>query len=208
MRKGRRSRIAVLAVGVAVVAVLLVGIQGQATRAASPTPPVTAGLQLWYEADTTAYTDGQAVTSWADKSGLGRDLTSSGTFDAPIMRRNAVNGRAAIEFNGSSSLMKTYGSTFTLTQPTTFFVVYRSLDANTSARAFVFDSRNSQQPAGLRPGRRLRRAAVRRHRPRLQRHHVSVPHLPDLERHLQRSLVQRLPERNPGRSRATPAARA
>jgi len=141
--RGLRSRIAVVAGGAAAVALLLTGILGQSSIAASPTPPVTAGLQLWYEADTTSYADGQAVTSWADKSGFARDLTSSGTNDAPIMRRNAVNGRAAIEFNGVQSLMKTYGSTFTITQPSTFFIVYKSLDPNTSARAFVFDSRNS-----------------------------------------------------------------
>ncbi len=126
--------------GVAGVVLLLALIGGQATRAAAPNPPVTAGLQLWYEADTTTYADGQAVTTWADKAGSARDLTSSSTLDAPIMRRNAVNGRAAIEFDGVQSLMKTYGSTFTFAQPDTFFVVYRSLDANTSARAFVFDS--------------------------------------------------------------------
>ena len=111
--------------------------------AVSPTPPVTTGLQLWYEADTTSYNDGDPVMAWPDKSGLTRDLTSFNTGSAPIMRRNAVNGRAAIEFNGVNSLMKTYNSTFTIAQPDTFFIVYQSLDPNDSSRAFVFDSRNS-----------------------------------------------------------------
>ena len=106
-------------------------------------PPVTTGLQLWFEADTTTGVDGAAVTSWPDKSGFGRDLSAASSSAAPTMRRNAVNGRAALEFNGTTSLMKTYSSTFTLSQPNTFFIVYRSLDANTSSRAFVFDSRNS-----------------------------------------------------------------
>jgi len=110
----------------------------------STQPPVTDGLQLWFEADTTPYTDGQFVTNWADKSGFGRDLSSNfGISDAPVMRRNAINGRAAVEFDGVNSLLKTYNSTFTIAQPDTFFIVYRSLDADTNARAFVFDSRDS-----------------------------------------------------------------
>src|SRR5205085_2668247 len=95
------------------------------------------------EADTLAGADGSAVTTWPDQSGLARNLTAQPTSSAPVLRRAAVNGRAAVEFNGTSSLMKTYGSTFTLAQPTTFFIVYKSLDPNTAGRAFVFDSRNS-----------------------------------------------------------------
>src|SRR5204863_9163704 len=39
---------------------------------------------------------------------------------------------------------KTYSSTFTLAQPTTFFVVYKSLDNNpANTDNFVFDSRDS-----------------------------------------------------------------
>jgi hypothetical protein len=115
----------------------------EASVAAAPIPPVTTGLQLWYEADTTTGADGSAVATWPDKSGFGRDLTAFAPNQTAVMRRNAVNGRAALEFDGTSSLMKTYGSTFTFAQPDTFFIVYRSLDPNTSNRAFLFDSRNS-----------------------------------------------------------------
>ena len=106
-------------------------------------PPVVAGLQLWFEADTETYSDGQAVTSWTDKSGFGRTLSAFDSSQAPVFHRNVLNGRAVVEFNGTSSLLKTYGSTFTIAQPDTFFIVYRSVDANTSSRAFVFDSRDS-----------------------------------------------------------------
>ena len=53
-----------------------------------------------------------------------------------------MNGRPAIEFNGSSSLLKTYGSTFTIAQPDTFFIVYKQLDPG---EAYIFDSTNSAQ---------------------------------------------------------------
>ncbi|MDX6465146.1 MAG: large repetitive protein [Gaiellaceae bacterium] len=113
-----------------------------AASAAAANPPVTAGLQLWFEADTETAADGAPVSAWADKSGFARNLTAQPGGEA-TMRRNAVNGRAAVEFNGSTSLLKTYGSTFTIAQPDTFFLVYRSADPDTSARAFVFDSTSS-----------------------------------------------------------------
>ena len=118
-------------------------VSSTSTSAASPLPPYTTGLQLWFEADSETYTDGAAVTNWHDKSGLGRDLTSGSASAAPTFRAAAVNGRAAIEFDGVANMLKTYNSTFTIPQPSTFFIVYRSLDPDTAARAFVFDSRNS-----------------------------------------------------------------
>jgi hypothetical protein len=129
-------------IAAAVLAVTAGGGGSTSASAAAPTPPVTAGLQLWFEADTETAADGATVSTWADKSGFARNLTAQAGGEA-TMRRNAVNGRAAVEFNGSTSLLKTYGSTFTIAQPDTFFLVYRSADPNTAARAFVFDSTNS-----------------------------------------------------------------
>ena len=113
-----------------------------AGSSSSVQPPVLAGLQLWYDADSQNLPDGQAVARWSDRSGYGRDLTAAGTAQ-PLYRRNAVNGRAAIEFDGIASMMKTYESTFTLSQPTTFFIVYKSLDPPTGSFTYVFDSRDS-----------------------------------------------------------------
>ncbi|MEA2662423.1 MAG: hypothetical protein QOH08_1995, partial [Chloroflexota bacterium] len=116
---------------------------GSATAAPSPTPPVTSGLQLWFEANSESYANGASVQRWTDKSAFGRDLTSADSGSAATFRTNALNGRSALEFNGTSSLLKTYEDNFSLAQPTTFFIVYKSLDTNTASRAFVFDSRNS-----------------------------------------------------------------
>jgi hypothetical protein len=141
-RPSRRVASAALVIAATALASLAGGGGSTTASAAAPNPPVTAGLQLWFEADTETAADGAAVSSWADKSGFARNLTAQTGAEA-TMRRNAVNGRAAVEFNGSTSLMKTYGSTFTIAQPDTWFLVYRSADANTAARAFVFDSMNS-----------------------------------------------------------------
>jgi hypothetical protein len=115
---------------------------------------VITGLQLWYDAGALTAADGTNVGTWPDASGFGRDLTAFDTAASPTMRKTAVNGRPALEFDGTADLMKTYGSTFTLPQPTTFFIVYRALDlASPGYEAYVFDSRNSsaRQLFGLGP---------------------------------------------------------
>jgi hypothetical protein len=106
-------------------------------------PPVTAGLQLWFDAGQETYADGAPVTRWSDRSGFARDLTAADGGAAPTFRRNAVASRPALEFDGSQSLLKTYGSTFTIAQPDTFFIVYRDLSSAGSSSTYVFDSTNS-----------------------------------------------------------------
>jgi hypothetical protein len=106
-------------------------------------PPVTTGLQLWFDAGNETYADGAPVLRWGDRSGFARDLTAADGGAAPTFRRNAIAGRPALEFDGAHSLLKTYGSTFTIAQPDTFFIVYRDLAAAGSSSAYVFDSTNS-----------------------------------------------------------------
>ena len=138
------TRFAVAAVVAAVATFALAGASERALGDAASSPPVTAGLQVWFEADTATQADGAPVTLWPDKSGLARDLSVGAGTSAPLMRRAAVNGRAAVEFNGVGDLLKTYSKTFTIAQPDTFFIVYKSLDPDTNTgRNYVFDSRNS-----------------------------------------------------------------
>jgi hypothetical protein len=115
------------------------------TAPADTAPPVTAGLAIWFNAAAETYADGEPVTTLTDRSGLARNLTSDPTDprSAPSFRRNAINGRPAVEFDGTTDLMKTYGSTFTLDQPDTFFVVFKSLDTNALREGWLFDSTNS-----------------------------------------------------------------
>jgi hypothetical protein len=108
-------------------------------------PPVTSGLALWFNAAAETYADGEPVTQWSDRSGLARNLTSdpADLRAAPSFRRNAINGRPAVEFDGATDLLKTYGSTFTLDQPDTFFVVFKNLDTNALREGWLFDSTNA-----------------------------------------------------------------
>jgi hypothetical protein len=139
MARGYYAAFVALALGA-----LLTGARASTGGAAGDAPPVTAGLQLWFEAESQPQADGQPVALWSDKSGLGRDLSSFDSGSAPVLRRGVVNGRAAVEFDGARSLLKTYGSSFTIAQPDTFFIVYKSLDPDTAGvRNFVFDSTNT-----------------------------------------------------------------
>ena len=68
--------------------------------AAVDDPPVTAGLQLWY--DDSDFDRRRRRSHWPDKSGTPRPEA----FDPGRRRdaRNAINGRDALEFNGTTSL--------------------------------------------------------------------------------------------------------
>ena len=138
----RNLRLALAAVAAAVVAFAFAG--GSAGSPGDPPLPVTAGLQLWFEADTLTQAADAPVPLWPDQSTFARDLSVGAGTTAPLLRLNAVNGRKAVEFDGVNNLLKTYSTTFTIAQPDTFFIVYKSLDADASpTRNYVFDSRNS-----------------------------------------------------------------
>src|SRR4051812_40132507 len=117
------ARRAFLALAVALAAFLVGPTVRAASAAPAANPPVSSGLQLWYEANTESQTNGATVTRWRDKSGFSRDLTAASSANGAKFRTNAVNGRAAMEFDGLTSLLKTYETSFTLSQPNTFFVV-------------------------------------------------------------------------------------
>src|SRR5205085_2209691 len=106
--------------------------------------PVTSNLELWYDASQETYANGERVMKLADRSGFGRDLTTTDANQAPLFKRDILTGQPVVEFDGTSDLLKTYGSSFSLAQPDTFFIVYKALNPDTTAaRTFVFDSTDS-----------------------------------------------------------------
>lgn len=88
---------------------------GLRTELASPTPitvvpeaamPPLAGLLAWFKADSiTGLADGGALpasgTAWADSTGNGHDLISTGA-SPPTFKVNAINGLPAVKFNGTN----------------------------------------------------------------------------------------------------------
>lgn len=79
---------------------------------------------IWLDAaDSNALVlSGSVVTTWRDKSGNGRDATSSGS---PTLTTGAQNGLSVITFNGLNQWM-TSALSLGSTQPLTLFVVARS----------------------------------------------------------------------------------
>jgi len=63
--------------------------------------PAANGLKAWFKADTLGLSDGSAVSAWADSSGNGNDLSQSNAAQQPIFKTNALNGIAAVRFNGT-----------------------------------------------------------------------------------------------------------
>jgi hypothetical protein len=66
------------------------------------TLPVTAGLQLWLNADVGVTTNASGqVTTWADQSGLGNNATQATLSSAPTIAPNSLNGHATVRVSGS-----------------------------------------------------------------------------------------------------------
>jgi hypothetical protein len=76
------------------------------TVASGPPPfdPTTiAGLKLWLKADSLALSDGTAVATWTDNSGLGNNATQGTAGQRPTFQANVVNGKPVIRFLGGAS---------------------------------------------------------------------------------------------------------
>lgn len=83
-------------------------------------PSDVANCELWLCADLRV-TDagGGAVSTWADLSGNGRDLTEA--TNRPSISAAAINGKNAISFDGSNDRL--VSANFTVSAPFTVFIV-------------------------------------------------------------------------------------
>lgn len=105
---------------------------------ASFDPTEISGLKLWLDANAiTGLSDGDAVATWADKSGNSRDATAAGAAQ-PTYKTGIVNSKPTVRFNGSANYMAT-ATTPALAQPNTVFWVGKVANAWVGDGAF-FDS--------------------------------------------------------------------
>ena len=89
--------------------------------AAAFSPADLSDLQLWFKADAiTGKSDGDALTSWADESGNGRNATMVAN---PTYETNEVNGQPVVRLNGSNQYGTIADFVYTLTGLTVFAVV-------------------------------------------------------------------------------------
>ena len=76
-------------------------------------------LFLWLEADRLAGNDGDTVAVWPDGSGRGNDF---GEGTGAVLRRDAVNGHAALHFDGTQYFERAFGADMNPPTFTMFFV--------------------------------------------------------------------------------------
>jgi hypothetical protein len=98
-----------------------------------------AGMQVWLQADSiTGLTDGQAVSTWSDSSGNGRNATQPTAANRPVYKTNIKNGKPVVRFTGTNSQFLTFGQLAALqfdpaSQRFTIFVVYFVALGNTGS---------------------------------------------------------------------------
>lgn len=95
------------------------------------TPLSVSGLKMWYDASdaSTITKDGSDfVSQWNDKSGIGINLTSTGTAK-PLWVDAVKNGKPVIRFDGVNDYMSNTSSS-TYSQPNTLFFVGTSPNAD------------------------------------------------------------------------------
>ncbi len=90
--------------------------------ACSPTD--VSGLRFWVKADSLALSDGNPVSTWADQSGSGDDLTASGG-SRPVYKTNIQNGKPVVRFDAASSQYLALTTPFYDTGGWTSFVVMK-----------------------------------------------------------------------------------
>ena len=61
----------------------------------------------WYKSESlsSAYANGDPISSWSDSSGNGRDITQATSANQPLAIASAVNGYMSADFDGSNDLL-------------------------------------------------------------------------------------------------------
>jgi hypothetical protein len=75
------------------------------------TPSDVTGLRGWWKADAiTGLSDGAAVGTWSDSSGLGNDATEGTGGFQPTYQTNEVNGLPCVRFDGTDDRLSIVGT--------------------------------------------------------------------------------------------------
>lgn len=106
-------------------------------------PTDIAGLSLWLDAsDASTISDtGGAVSEWRDKSGNTNHATQATPANQPTTGTRTQNGLNVIDFDGGDRIVS---AGLTLTQPNTYFVVYKA-DTTPDNSGYLFDGVSARQ---------------------------------------------------------------
>lgn len=96
-------------------------------------PAQISGLVAWFAArQETGLNDGDAVSTWTDRSGNGRNATQSGT-KRPLYKTNIINGKPALLFDNSDDCLQTAAIDLTGTNGITLYAVVSGITAGALA---------------------------------------------------------------------------
>lgn len=87
-----------------------------------PTDVTSAALIGWYD-ETTMTLSGSNLTGWTNRSGTLATLTSSGAADPATATVAAINGKRAVQFNGTNNHLLT-AAFVALTDPIHHFLIF------------------------------------------------------------------------------------
>lgn len=65
----------------------------------------SSSIEIWLNGDSVGVANGSPVPSWTDQSGNGNDFTQASGSAQPTFQTGAINGHAAVSFDGSSDYM-------------------------------------------------------------------------------------------------------
>ena len=108
------------------------------------------GLVAWYKPETLAasYANGDPISTWADSSGNGRDLTGT-TTTRPLAAASAINGYMAADFDGTDDVLSSAGFSWTSSMTCMAIVMQRDVDKSFNAGVILHDSSTPQYPCDI-----------------------------------------------------------
>jgi hypothetical protein len=106
------------------------------------------GLQTWFRANYgVTYNVSNEVSAWSDASGNANDASQGTSSMQPIYTASAINGQAALRFDGSDDVMETVGSAVNGNSARTVFVVATNI-SDTQTYNALLDLSNTVSSSG------------------------------------------------------------
>lgn len=106
------------------------GVAGAAAGGTGGGAPVPLqGLVLWLDAEVGVGLVGSNVDVWKDQSGAGHDAAQSTAAARPVLKPKAINGRPAVEFDGSDDELRLPTGFDSFNQGLSFFAVVDSYES-------------------------------------------------------------------------------
>ena len=109
-------------------------------------------IALWLDANTLTGTEGSSVSAWTNLSGT--SVAQTGSSNLPTLALNRINGRNAVQFNGTSQFVQlnNIASLPTGNTPCTIFIVASTTAARTAGEGgpqLLFQYGGSSGPSGV-----------------------------------------------------------